>query len=273
MEQRLVDKVAIVTGAGQGIGRAIALRLAAEGAHVVVAEFNTVTAQGVAAEVEAVGRRALAYPVDIGDTKATRAMIDEVVAAFGRLDILVNNAGVNSVAPFLKMREEDWDRVMRVNLRGSYFCLEAGATQMVSQVPEHVKVSGQADACYGKIVNMTSISGQAGRPLAPHYAASKAALINITQSAAMALAPYGINVNSVCPGVVVTPMWDMLDREYGRVSGVAPGESIAAFIAKTPMKRPADPDQVAAAVVYLCLPEADNITGHTLNVDGGFQMH
>ncbi len=134
----------------------------------------------------------------------------------------MNNAGVNSVAPFLKMPEEDWDRVMRVNVRGTYFCLEAGAAQMVSQVPEHVKAAG-ADGCYGKIVNMTSISGQAGRPLAPHYAASKAALINITQSAALALAPYGINVNSVCPGVVVTPMWDTLDVDYGRALGRSAG--------------------------------------------------
>ena len=117
------------------------------------------------------------------------------------------------------MSEHDWDAVMRVNLRGTYFCLEAGAAQMVSQVPEQVKAAGRADGCYGKIVNITSISGQGGRPLAPHYAASKAALINITQSAALALAPYGINVNSVCPGVVITPMWDKLDVDYGRVVG------------------------------------------------------
>lgn len=273
MEQRLADKVAIVTGAGQGLGRAIALRLAAEGAHVVVAEFNPETAQNVAAEVMAWGRRGLAYPVDIGDTQATRAMIEHVAATFGRLDILVNNAGVNTVAPFLQMPEHDWDLVMRVNLRGAYFCLEAGAAQMVRQVPEHVRAAGRADTCHGKIVNMTSISGLGGRPLAPHYAASKAALINITQSAALALAPYGINVNAVCPGVVMTPMWDKLDVEYGRVSGAKPGESIAGFIEKIPLKRPANPEQVAAAVAFLCSSEADNITGHTLNVDGGYAMH
>lgn len=273
MEPRLQNKVAIVTGAGQGIGRAIALRLAEEGAHVVVAEYNAETAQSVAGEIEARGRRALAYPVDIGDTQATRAMIGKTVETFGRLDILVNNAGVNSVAPFMQMIEHDWDRLMQINLRGTYFCLEAGAAQMVSQVPEEVRAAGQATGCFGKIVNITSISGQGGRPLAPHYAASKAALINITQSAALALARYGINVNSVCPGVVLTPMWNELDLAYGRVSGARPGETMAAFIARIPLKRPTLPDDVAAAVAFLCSPDADNITGHTLNVDGGLEMH
>jgi NAD(P)-dependent dehydrogenase (short-subunit alcohol dehydrogenase family) len=259
------DKVAVVTGASRGIGWAIASQLGAEGARVVVGDVLPLAKPF---PFEAHHRH-----LDVTQESAVKTFFDTLEQEFGRLDILVNNAGVNSVAPFLKMPEEDWDRVMRVNVRGTYFCLEAGAAQMVSQVPEQVKAAGRADGCYGKIVNMTSISGQAGRPLAPHYAASKAALINITQSAALALAPYGINVNSVCPGVVVTPMWDTLDVDYGRVAGVAPGESIAAFIAKIPMKRPADPDQVAAAVAYLCSPEADNITGHTLNVDGGFQMH
>jgi NAD(P)-dependent dehydrogenase (short-subunit alcohol dehydrogenase family) len=273
MEQRLGGKVAIVTGAGQGLGRAIALRLAREGAHVVVGEYNSQTARSVTAEIEACGVRGIAYPVDVGDTAATRAMIAETVQTLGRLDILVNNAGVTGVAPFLTMQESEWDRIMRVNLRGTYFCLEAGAAQMVSQVPEHVKEAGRAEACYGKIVNMTSISGQGGRPLAPHYAASKAALINVTQTAALALAPYGINVNSVCPGVVATPMWDKLDESYGRLSGAKPGESFAAFVARIPLMRAAGPDAIAAAVAFLCSPESDDITGHTLNVDGGFEMH
>lgn len=144
---------------------------------------------------------------------------------------------------------------------------------MVRQLPEEIKKAGKADRCYGKIVNMASISGQGGRPLAPHYAASKAALINLTQSAALAMAPYGINVNAVAPGLVHTPMWDRLDLEYGKFSGAGPGESMSAFIDNIPLKRPAKPEDVAKAIVFLCSPESDNITGHTLNVDGGFEMH
>ena len=222
MAESLLNKIAIVTGAGQGIGKAAALRLAKEGAVVVVAEYNPETARNVVEELKAMDRRASAYTIDIGDTQAVRDMVSAVAGKCGRLDILVNNAGITSVMPFLEMTEEVWDAIMRVNLRGAFFALQAGAAQMVRQVPEHVKAAGKSDACYGKIVNISSISGQAGRPLAPHYAASKAALINITQTAALALAPYGINVNAVAPGVVATPMWDRLDLEYGRLSGDRP---------------------------------------------------
>ena len=269
----LKGKIAVVTGAGQGIGREIALLLAQEGATVVVAEYNPRTANAVAGEIKALDGLALAYRVDIGDTASVRKMISDVVAQFGRLDVLVNNAGINNAAPFLEITEDKWDEMMKINLRGTFFCLQAGAVQMVRQVPEEVKKAGEAARCYGKIVNMTSISGQAGRPLAPHYAASKAAIINVTQSAALALAAYGINVNAVSPGVVLTPMWDRLDLEYGKSSGTGPGEPMAAFVDKIPLKRPAQPADVAKAVVFLCSSHSDNITGHTLNVDGGYQMH
>ncbi len=273
MVETLVGKIAIVTGAGQGIGKETALRLSREGATVVVAEFNPDTANSVAEEIKSAGGQALAYPIDIGDTPAVREMVGRVVERFGLLDILVNNAGVNNVLPFLEMTESVWDHLMRVNLRGTFFCLQAGALQMVRQAPEQVRAAGKADACYGKIVNLASISGQAGRPLASHYAASKAAIINITQSAALALAPYGVNVNAVAPGIVSTPMWDQLDRQYGAISGSAPGEPMAAFVDKVPLKRPASPQDVANAIYFLCSPAADNITGHTLNVDGGYEMH
>jgi NAD(P)-dependent dehydrogenase (short-subunit alcohol dehydrogenase family) len=273
MKDKLKGKIAIVTGAGQGIGRATALLLAQKGATVVVAEFNTETANSVAGEIKELGRSSLAYPIDIGDPPAVRNMIEEVVGQFGQLDILVNNAGISKIVPFLELTEDNWDEMMKINLRGTFFCLQAGAVQMVRQLPGEIKNAGKADRCYGKIVNMTSISGQAGRPLAPHYAASKAALINITQSAALTLAPYGINVNAVAPGLVLTPMWDRLDLEYGKISGAGPGESMSAFIDNIPLKRPANPDDVAEAIRFLCSPESDNITGHTLNVDGGFEMH
>jgi len=271
--KQLENKVAIVTGAGQGIGKATALRLASEGVDIVIAEFNPQSAKITAAEVEALGRQAFAYTIDISQTHKIRHMVKDVVERFKQIDILVNNAGICEVRPFLEMTEDAWDRIMRVNQRGSFFCLQEVSSQMLRQVPDSVKETGRADTSYGKIVNLTSISGQAGRPLSPHYAASKASIINITQSAALALAPYGINVNAVSPGVVQTPMWDKLDQERGQLTGEKPGNSMAAFIETVPLKRAATPEDIAAAICFLCSSESDMITGITLNVDGGYEMH
>ena len=290
MEQRFAGKVAIVTGAGQGIGRGIALRLGREGADVVVAEYNPDTAGDTAQEIEALGRQALAYPVDISDTAAVREMVDEVVARFSRIDILVNNAGVVQTKPMLELTEEDWDYVVNVNQRGLFFCLQAVAAQMIKQLPEGLKVQTPADvvsvqkaeteqteddhfaSSYGKIVNFSSIAGRRGRPLSTHYAATKAAVINVTQSAALALAPYRINVNAICPGVVPTPMWEQVDRERGQLFGAKPGEAMAAFIQTIPLKRAATPEDVAGAVAFFCSSDSDYITGQALNVDGGYEM-
>ena len=273
MERRLAGKIAIVTGAGQGIGKVIALRLAREGAAVVVAEYNPETAEAVAAEIASEGERALSYPVDASRAEAVRRMVADVVRAFGRIDILVNNAGVMQTKPLLNLTEEDWDRIGDVNQRGLFFCLQAIAAQMIAQVPEEVKAAGRAERSYGKIVNLSSISGRRGRPLAAHYAASKAAVISITQSAALALAPYNINVNAVCPGIVPTPMWQQIDVDRGRLFGLRPGEAMASFIEAVPLKRAATREDVAAAVAFFCSPEADYITGQTLNVDGGYEMN
>ena len=296
MEERLQRKVAVVTGAGQGIGRGIALRLAREGAGVVVAEYNRETAAQTVQEIKALGRRALAYPVDISSVAAVRAMVDDVVSHFGRIDILVNNAGAVQTKPMLDLTEADWDRVIDVNQRGFFFCLQAVALQMIRQLPEEMKAAQPpADvynmqqvlkgpeapqsgtftpaSSYGKIVNLSSIAGRRGRPLSTHYAASKAAIINITQSAALALAPYRINVNAVCPGIVPTPMWDQIDRDRGHLFGAQPGEAMAAFIQTVPLKRAATPEDIAGAVAFFCSADADYITGQALNVDGGYEMN
>jgi len=269
----LLGKVAIVTGAGQGIGKAAAMRLAREGADVVVAEYNLETAQAAAVEIQAMERQALAYHIDVSNVDMVRQMVRDVVSHFGHIDILVNNAGVSEIKPFMKITEADWDRITRVNEKGLFFCLQSVAAQMMKQVPEEIKKAGKADRSYGKIVNLASISGQRGRPLHPHYAASKAAVISITQSAALALAPYGINVNAVSPGVVRTPLWVKLDKERARLTGAKQGESMTAFLAKVPLRRAATPEEVAASIYFLCSPESDMITGHTLNVDGGYEMH
>ncbi len=291
MEQRFREKIAIVTGAGQGIGRGVALRLGREGARVVVAEYNPDTAAAVAAEVEAGGGEALAYRVDISDVAAVRRMVDDVVAGFGRIDILVNNAGVVQTKPMLDLTEADWDRVIDVNMRGTFFCLQTVAQQMIRQLPESLRGGALADVLtaqlsgettevvttsllpgYGKIVNFSSIAGRRGRPLSTHYAATKAAIINITQSAALALAPYRINVNAVCPGIVPTPMWDSIDKDRADLFGARPGEAMNAFIGTVPLKRAATPEDLAGAVAFLCSSDADYVTGQALNVDGGYEM-
>jgi NAD(P)-dependent dehydrogenase (short-subunit alcohol dehydrogenase family) len=292
MEQRLFGKVAIVTGAGQGIGKGIALRLAREGADVVVAEYNSETAAATAREVEAIGQRALTCPVDISGVGEVRAMVDDVVAEFGHVDILVNNAGLVQTKPMMELTEKDWDRVMDVNQRGLFFCLQAVAAQMIRQLPEEWKADqvpadvfslvedidqaapGTEDVgSFGKIVNLSSISGRRGRPLATHYAASKAAIINITQSAALALAPYHINVNAVCPGIVPTPMWDQIDKDRGQLFGAKPGEAATAFIQTVPLKRAATAEDIAGVVAFFCSSDSDYITGQALNVDGGYEMN
>jgi NAD(P)-dependent dehydrogenase (short-subunit alcohol dehydrogenase family) len=269
---RLADKIAIVTGAGQGIGRGIALRLAGEGARIVVAEYNAETADAVAQEIGSKGGQALAYRVDVSDVSAVRQMVPFAVEGFGRVDILVNNAGLMQTKPLLALTEADWDGVIAVNERGVFFCLQAVAGQMLRQIPEEVKAAGRAPRSFGKIVNLSSISGRRGRPLAAHYAASKAAVISITQSAALALAPFNINVNAVCPSLVPTGMWEQIDQDRGRLLGLAPGEAMASFIETIPLKRAATPEDIAGAVAFLCSSDADYITGQALNVDGGYEM-
>jgi NAD(P)-dependent dehydrogenase (short-subunit alcohol dehydrogenase family) len=273
MEQCLGEKTAIVTGAGQGIGKAVALLLAEKGANVVVADINTQTAEQTAEEIQVLNRRALACHIDIANVAEIKPMIDRAVTEFGKVDILVNAAGVAQTGLFLELTEQEWDRVVDTNLKGTTFIIQAVGRQMIKQVPEQVKATGYADRSYGKIVNFSSISGRHGRAEQIPYAASKAAIISITQSAALAFAKYNINVNAVCPGVVPTPMWEQIDQDRGRISGLAPGESIKSFIERTPLKRVGSPEDVAGVVTFLCSPDSDYMTGQTLNIDGGFEMN
>lgn len=290
--ERFKGQVAIVTGSGQGIGKGIARRLAREGARVVIAEFNQDAAEKVAQEIIEAGGQALAYPIDISDTLAVKQMVDDVVAEFGQVNILVNNAGVVQTKPMMDLTEADWDRIIQVNQRGSFFCLQAVAAQMIKQVPEAVRQLAEKPAdimslgpdepaltepvelnkSYGKIVNLSSIAGRRGRPLSTHYAASKAAIISITQSAALALAPYRITVNAVCPGIVPTPMWKQIDEERGELFGAKPGQAASAFVNVVPLKRAATAEDIAGAVAFFCSEDADYITGQALNVDGGYEM-
>ncbi len=310
MEQRLSGKVAIVTGAGQGIGKAVALRLAREGTSVIAVDINMETAVATAREIQDLGRPSSAHSMDVACLSKVERFVEYVVGAFGRIDILVNAAGIARTQPFLEMTEEDWDCVMDTNLKGTVFCMQAVGRQMIRQIPPEVIAQSRAqlprgegvpplssrvegvspsnrgqdardtqgqDALatksYGKIVNFSSISGRRGRSVQMAYAASKAAIISVTQSAALAFSPYNINVNAICPGVIPTPMWDQIDRDRSRLMGAQPGDALKSFVEKVPLLRAGTPEDVAGAVAFLCSPDADYITGQTLNVDGGFEMN
>jgi meso-butanediol dehydrogenase/(S,S)-butanediol dehydrogenase/diacetyl reductase len=300
MDQQLSGKVAIVTGAGRGIGKAVALRLAREGARVVAVDINGETADATARELQALGGPASAHAMDVGRPPEIERLVEYVVGVFGHIDVLVNAAGIARTQAFLEMTEEDWDRVVDTNLKGTVFCMQAVGRQMIRQIPPELVAQGRAallrgegvsssnpgqeardtqgqDALatqsHGKIVNFSSISGRRGRSVQMAYAASKAAIISVTQSAALAFSPYNINVNAVCPGVIPTPMWDQIDRDRSRLMGTEPGGALKAFVAKVPLQRAGTPEDVAAAVAFLCSSDADYITGQTLNVDGGFEMN
>ena len=272
MEQRLIGKAAIVTGSAQGIGKAVALRLAREGADLIVADVDMKVAEQTTDEILALGRRAVAYSIDVANVSEIQPMVDRTVAEFGQIDILVNVAGVAQTKPFLEITEDDWDHLIDINLKGTVFCIQAVGAQMIKQVPDEVKKAARANRSYGKIVNFSSISGRRGRALQLAYAASKAAIISVTQSAAMAFKTYNINVNAISPSVVATPMWEQIDKDYSRILGTATGKSMEDFIEKIPLRRAGSPEDMAAAVAFLCSADSDYITGQTLNVDGGFEM-
>ncbi|MCI0372658.1 MAG: glucose 1-dehydrogenase [candidate division NC10 bacterium] len=257
---RLEGKSAILTGAGQGIGRAIALALAHEGADVLVAEVNLETGAQTAAAVRAVGRKCVATTTDVTHLGDIQAMVDTAAATFGRLDILVNNAGILKVQDLFALGEADWDRTFAVNAKGLFFCLQAAARRMREQ-------GG------GAIVNVASIAGRAGRPIMVDYAATKAAVISITQSAALALAPHRIRVNAVCPGIVDTALWEHIDEVWGmQMQGLPKGEQMRRRVQNIPLGRIEQPEDVAKVVAFLASDEADYITGQALNVCGGLQM-
>jgi len=272
MDKRLLGKVAIVTGAGSGIGRGVALRLSREGASVVAADINLEGAAAVAKEIAGSGGRSLAVRVDISKPAEARELVARVAKEMGALDIFVNTAGVVQSKLLLEVTEADWDRVIDINQKGAAFAVQAAGAQMVKQLPEEVKRAGKSDRSYGKIVSFSSISGRRGREYQLAYAASKAAVISITQSAALAFAPYGINVNAIAPSVVMTPMWEQNNREKEQAFGIDAQKASDEFINRIPLKRPGSVEDMAAAVAFLCSPDSDYITGQTLNVDGGFEM-
>jgi NAD(P)-dependent dehydrogenase (short-subunit alcohol dehydrogenase family) len=272
MEKRFAGKFALVTGAGSGIGRGVALRLAREGANVAVADINQAGVDAVARDIAALGVKSLAVKLDISKVAEITAAVDRVVKEFGRIDIFVNTAGVVQSNNFTDVTEEIWDRVIDINQKGTAFANQAVGAQMIRQIPESVKAAGRAEKSYGKIVNFTSISGRRGREYQLAYSASKAGVISITQSAANAFARYNINVNAIAPSVVETPMWEQNNKDKEKAFGIDAKTASDEFIARIPLKRPGTVEDMAGAAAFLCSQDADYIPGQALNVDGGFEM-
>ncbi len=248
----LQGKCALVTGAGRGIGRAIALELARAGARVVCNDIDPRTATETAALIHLEGREALPYTADVADGEAVRRMVQEVVAAVGHLDVVVNNAGIEPSSPILDMPEQMWDRTLSVNLRAVFLTSQAAGRVM-------------RDQGGGVIINVASIAG-VRTPLAlrAHYCASKAGVYGFTKACALEFAAYNIRVNCVCPGVIVTPMTARARRDP---------DIMARWQREIPLGRLGTPEEVAKVVRFLASDEAAYVTGQAYFVDGGKAMH
>lgn len=258
MSETLKDKSIIVTGAGRGIGRAIAQDLAAHGARVCVADLDLASARTVA---EAIGEAAIAAEVNVADRASTRAMIGATVAAFGRLDVMFNNAGISQTCPFMDVTEDDWHRIMDVNGLGVLIGTQEAGRQM------------QAQGGGGKIINTASIAAKQGYPLFAHYCASKFAVAALTQAAARALAADRITVNAFAPGVVRTELWEQLDREF-QTLGITdkPDQAINEFSQSILIGRYSLPADITGVTTFLASAGSDYVTGQTFMVDGGMVL-
>ena len=244
----LTGKISVVTGSAQGIGQAIATTLAQEGSDVVVADLDATRCEETVARVQQLGRKAMAVSVNVGDWDQVKGMIDRVQKDWERIDILVNNAGITRDGLLLRMKEEDWQSVLQVNLTGTFFCVKAVLPTMSRQRS-------------GRIVNIASIVGAIGNIGQANYAASKAAVIGLTKTVAREYASRNITVNAVAPGFIDTAMTQDLSTETKE-----------ALLNQIPLKRLGQPSDIADAVSFLCSEKAGYITGHVLHVNGGMHM-
>jgi len=255
----LTGKTAIVTGASGAIGRAVVLALAKEGAKVVACDLAYKQVLETAEEARAFGAEALAQKMDVTKSEDVNLVVEKTFTAFKSIDILVNGAGIVKISKVVEMNEEDWDAIFAVNVKGTFLCSRAVALYMMKQKN-------------GKIINISSGAGRQGRGIGmAHYSASKFAVIGFTQSLALELAPYNINVNAVCPGIVDTPMWrQRIAPAFAKLWNVTAEEAFQRSIKqRIPFGRPQTPEDIANLIVFLASEEADNITGQSINVDGG----
>lgn len=246
----------MISGAARGIGASTALKLAEEGADISASDLCVEELEKVCTRIRELDRRCLTERVDIRDSQQVLKWTEQTHNEFGHIDILVNNAGIIETVPFLEIQEKSWDRIINTNLKGTFLCSQIVARIMVSQKD-------------GRIINISSVAGRSGRAFAAHYAASKAAIINLSRSMALALAEHGIRVNAICPGITDTPMWEELDREKAKLFNIPQGRSFQDAISKIPLQRAASPEEIASMVVYLASQNGDYITGQAINICGG----
>jgi NAD(P)-dependent dehydrogenase (short-subunit alcohol dehydrogenase family) len=265
MDLKIKDKIAIVTGGGNGIGEAVALRLASEGAKVVAADLNLEAAGKVADVIKARGQDALAVACDATKPEDIDGMIQKAIKTYGAVDILVNNVGGGSgIALMAKSLIEDWDQTIEINLKSAYLCCRAAAKVMIPRKQ-------------GRMINMSSVSGRQGEKLLGAYCAAKFGVIGLTQTLAKELARYDITVNAVCPGYVYTPGWEKLAQAVKDIQPAYADKSLQEIFegqvkAVTPLRRPQSADEIAGLVAYLASYEARSITGQAVSIDGGIAM-
>jgi 3-oxoacyl-[acyl-carrier protein] reductase len=258
---KLEGQVAIVTGAAKGLGQAISLRLAGEGADLALAAREAPPLEALAGDVRGLGRRALVVPTDVRDEAAVRAMVEAAVDSFGRVDILVNCAGTTGPieTPVQEIKVEDWDEVLAVNLRGTFLPTKHVAPIMLAR--------GR-----GKIVNIAGTSGLRGYKLRAAYSSSKWAIRGFTRTVALELGPHGINVNCVAPGIVGGDRMDRLCREKARKRGSSPEQVYQEYVQEMALRRVTTAEDVASAVCFLCTDESRNMAGQCVTVDGGWDV-
>ena len=258
----LSGKVALVTGGARGLGGGIALALAREKAKVVAADIigvDSVEFQDLLHKANDEGVEISPFNIDVTDTVSVKKAIDKTVSRFGQLDILINAAGVVSVIPVSELEEQEWDRVMNVNIKGVFLCCKAALPHLI-------------DRGEGRIVNIASVAGKAGRPGLSHYSASKHAVLGFTKSLAYETAPHNVTVNTVNPGIIKTFMWEkVLAPHFAKQQGTNVESTFESIIEeRIPLGRPQTLEDIAQAVIFLC--KAPNITGCSLTVDGGYTM-
>jgi len=258
--KRFKNKTALITGAGSGVGKQTTLSFLKEGANVVISDVNKNSLLELKKHTEKDKNKILILSADISKPEDVKKMLCNSLKKFGHIDYLINNAGIPKTKKMMEIKRDDWNKVLDVNIKGTFDVLINVAESMINN-----KINGV-------IVNIASIAGEKGRPNFLVYSASKAAVLSITKSAALEFAAYGIRVNSISPGTIDTPMWDKVSNDILKIKGGKKEDLLEAWVDKIPLKRLAKPDDISDVILFLCSNEARFITGQTINVCGGLSI-